>query len=596
MNWRSFLNNGRLPEESNHDDGLGRFSHHEPTAAVAGEVELAPGEEREVRFALVWFFPYHWDLPAGKAKILLGHQYAARFPNGTRDVADWAFPQRDSLRDRSLAWRSLIEESSLPPKCRALMTEILYLLPRITWWLADGTFVVYESINCPRLQTTVLDVYIAPVLAALFPELHAKSLRATAAAQLDSGEIPSTLGRSSLHHHEYRVFNTGDASVFAIVTAWQMLWEGDPEFASDMYPVIKKALKWAERELDADRDGVPDSHGVDQGWDTFPMYGAAAYIADQWIAALLAGEKMAQRFGDTEFADWCRDVRTRASETVENVLWNGDYYDLAHDLTTGVKSDICFADQFTYGTVPAGILELGDVHPRDRIRKSIESIWRLNVEPCKFVCRMGSNADGTPADCTSHKEQEGGASQSNAFTPVSVAPLASAAIQHGMVDEGLDLIEEMADVIIDYLKEPWSGKLLFDSRNANCFYGLHYSDCLILWDVMYVLLGVHADMFDRSLKFAPPRIPVRMPVFGKLYFGQVMFSQHGESVELRLTNLADKPSIIRTLTIRLPEGAASGTCSVEQGKPGAIESTQAGETTLADVIIPPKRELRLRWA
>ena len=70
---------------------------------MAGQVELAPGEEKEVRFALVWFFPNHWDRPESKAAALLGHQYAVRFPQGTRDVARWAFPRRESLRQRSLA-------------------------------------------------------------------------------------------------------------------------------------------------------------------------------------------------------------------------------------------------------------------------------------------------------------------------------------------------------------------------------------------------------------------------------------------------------------------------------------------------------------
>jgi len=593
--WKCFLDKGTLPEENDYEDGLGRFSYHKPVAAVAGEVELAPGEDKEVHFALVWYFPYHWDRPASKAKIFLGHQYAARFPNGTRDVADWAFAQRESLRQRSQAWRSLIEQSSLPPKCRALMTEILYLLPRISWWLADGTFVLHESINCPRIQATVLGIYSAPVLSALFPELHAKSLRAIAASQLESGEIPSTLGFSSVHHHEYRLFNSGDASVFPIVTTWEMLWGGDPEFAADMYPVVKRVLEWGERELDIDRDGVPDVHGVDQGWDTFPMYGAAAYIADQWIAALLAGEELARRSGDADFERWCRSVRGRASETAEKLLWNGKYYDLAHDVVGKTKSDICFADQFTYGTVAAGILELGDVHPRDRVRRSLEHIWRLNVEPCKFVCRMGSNADGTPADSSVHKRQHGGASQSNAFTPVSTAPLAAAAIQHGMVDEGLALAEETADVIINHVKGPWSGQLLFDSRNGNCFYGLHYSDCLILWDVMHALVGAHVDMPDRGLKLAPPRIPVKAPVFGRLYYGQVEFTQDAGAVQLQLANFADKPSIIRTLTIKLPEGTASGTCSVQQGEVSEIRPGETRETILADVVIPPKGELSLRW-
>jgi hypothetical protein len=475
------------------------------------------------------------------------------------------------------------------------MTEVLYLLPRLSWWLADGTFVLHESIDCPRIGDTLLDVYWAPVLSATFPELHARLLRAIAAAQRDNGEIPSTLGIGNIHRHEYRVFNPGDASAFPLVTTWEILWGGDRQFAADMYPVLKRVLQWGERELDADRDGVPDVHGIDQGWDTFPMYGAAAYIADEWIAALLAGERMARRFGDSQFAEWCASVRQRASATAEKVLWNGNYYDLAHDIPRGKKSDICFADQFTHGTVPAGILGLGDTHPRDRLRRSLENIWRLNVKPCKFVCRMGSNADGSAADQTVIRDQQGGASQSNAFTPASTAPLAAAAIQNGMVDEGLALAEATAEVIIHRVQGPWSGQLLFDSRNGKCFYGLHYSDCLILWDVMYALLGVHVDMLERSLELAPPRIPVRVPLFGRLYSGQVEFSV-ADGVGLRLANSADQPAWIRTLTIRLPPGSAVGTCTVQHGQVRQLKSGKTGETILLDVVVPVKGELKLKWA
>ena len=253
----------------------------------------------------------------------------------------------------------MIEESSLPPSYRALLTESLYLLPRISWWLADGSFSLYESTDCPRMAPTLLDIYVAPAIAAMFPDLHATTLRhcGRSIAQW-RGSLHAWA--NSVRRHEYRCFNPADASTLADRHGVAGALGRRPKFAADMYPVVKRVLQWGERELDRDRDGIPDVHGVDQGWDTFPMYGAASYIADQWIAGLLAGESLARRFGDAEFAAWCVSVRKKASATAENVLWNGKYYDLAHDPATGKKSDICFADQFTEGTVPAGILGLGD--------------------------------------------------------------------------------------------------------------------------------------------------------------------------------------------------------------------------------------------
>ena len=256
------------------------------------------------------------------------------------------------------------------------------------------------------------------------------------------------------------------------------------------------------------------------------MHGAASVFADQWMAALLAGERMARHFDDREFADWCAAARHKAAETVETRLWNGRYYSLADQPASGRKSDICFMDQFTYGTVAANILELGAVHPPDRVRRSLESIWQLNVQPCAVVARMGSNPDGTPADCTDHPREDG-ASQSNAFTPVSVGPYCAALVRYGLVAQGLELAERMAEIIIRRAQAPWSGQLLFNSRNGNWFYGVHYSDCLVIWDILYALLGVHINMWERRLSLAPACLPLKLPLFSALFCGQVGMRNRG---------------------------------------------------------------------
>jgi uncharacterized protein (DUF608 family) len=595
VRWRTFLEKGVLPEDMYFDDGLGEHSHHMPVGAMAGEVELAPGEEKEVRFALVWYFPYHYDRNGRTRGVdFLGHQYATRFPNGTRDVAEWAFPQRDSLRERSESWRALIEESSLPPQTRLLMTETLYLLPRISWWLADGRFVFYESIDCPRIHTTILDLYIVPVMAALFPELHASSARVVAAAQLESGEIPSTQGFSSIIHHEYRVFNPGDASVFPITTIWEMLWGGDHQFVTDLYPVIKKVLMWGKNTLDHNDDGLPDVHGIDQGWDTFPMFGASSYMADSFMGALRGGAKIARYLGDTEFAEWCDNAFQQASETVEQTLWNGRYYNLFRNAATGETSEICFLDQLTYGTMPAGILGFGDVHPQERVQRALASLWELNINTAKVVSRTGSHPDGRPADSTIHSEQAGGSSQSNCFTPVATAPAMAVAIQHGMVKEAMAVVEEMSEVIIKQGQDPWRGLLMFSSETGDWFYGEHYSDCLIVWTVMHALLGVHVDMLERRLTFAPPQIPVKLPVFGRFYHGQVEFAEKAGAVTLTLTSASEKPALLDTLEIRLPEGTAVKAGRLTKGRATKVEECD-GATVLTDAVVPPHGVLTVQW-
>ncbi len=592
--WRGFLETGALPPESGYDDGLGAHSFHQPAGAVAGETVLAPGETREIRFALAWFFPHHYDRMPTHTPLFLGHRYAARFPGGTRAVADWAVPRRAALRARSAAWRRPFEEATLPPALRALMPEVLYLLPRISWWLADGQFCLYESIDCPLLHTTILERYMAPVLTALFPELHACALRRIAAGQLESGEIPSMLGHSSVRHPMYRVFNPGDASVFPLALYCQMLWDGDPRFFAELYPVLKKTLQWGLTALDSDGDGVPDARGINQGWDNFPMFGTAAYIADMWMAALAAGERAAQHAGDTAFAETCVAARRRAADVVERQLWNGQYYNLSRRPDTGESSPICFIDQFTYGSVPALYLGLGLVHPPERIRQSLESLWHLNVEASPYVARSGSNPDGTPADC-SHSKREIGATQASSFSPVTVTPLCAALIQHGRADRGLALAERMAEVIVRRHQTPWSGQLLFNGVTGDWFYGLHYSDCLILWDLLFVLLGAEIDLWAKRLAFAPPVAPVALPLFGALFCGQVALRRDGEAWTWTLHNLLEAPSSIPTLALRAPgERAPAGTPELLEGQARALEPDPAGGVIARDVIIAPGGRWRLR--
>ena len=59
--WRTFLETGNLPKQRTSYDGLGKYSYHCPVGAVSGQTELNPGEERQIKFALIWFFPGHYD-------------------------------------------------------------------------------------------------------------------------------------------------------------------------------------------------------------------------------------------------------------------------------------------------------------------------------------------------------------------------------------------------------------------------------------------------------------------------------------------------------------------------------------------------------
>lgn len=582
--WAEFLDTGTLPEPAQIADGLGEHSYHCPAAAVSCESTLAPGEVRELRFVLAWTFPHHRDTVGHD----LGHAYAVRFPHGTRDVLQWALPRFSDLRAWSRRWTELIDHASLPANTRNLITNVAYMLPRATWWLADGRFLNYESINCPLMNPVVLELYSAPAMAALFPDQHALALRNSIEYQLESGEIPTFLGHCSVDEPRYRVFSIQDVSAFVLAVYWQTLWGGGgPEFMTDMYPVVKGVLQYGES-LDLDGDGVPDAHGIDQAWDTWPMYGAAMYVADPWLAACKAGAALAQRVGDPAFQTWCERLFSKAAETIESRLWNGSYYRLYDDPANERRSETCFLDQFA-GQAIASLLGLGELHPPERIRSSLEAIWEHNVRPCRHGARSGAMPDGTPDKSSTTN------AQSNSFTPACIAPGCAVAMRYGMLDEAVALAEEMADIIINQVQDPWHGLLLFDADTGEHFYGSHYIDILILWQVLHALTGYQVNILDRTLTLTPPRVPVTGPVFTKLFFGEVRLSRTGQSIELQLCNAADAPCLLGRLAIHPPEGLeVTGDVQVN-GRASDTAVATDGAVTVSDLIIPAGDCVTVAW-
>jgi len=56
------------------------------------------------------------------------------------------------------------------------------------------------------------------------------------------------------------------------------------------------------------------------------MFGAAAYVASQWLAAVAYAAQAAQALGDETASSRYRDIFTQGCTTFETKLWNGEYY------------------------------------------------------------------------------------------------------------------------------------------------------------------------------------------------------------------------------------------------------------------------------
>src|SRR5690606_22239354 len=111
------------------------------------------------------------------------------------------------------------------------------------------------------------------------------------------------------------------------------------------------------------------------------FYGADSLSNSVFFAALRAGAELANHFGESEKAERWLDAARKGAARMDELLWNGEYYQQANDsLTdekgrerryqygTGVLSDQLF------GQFLAHVAGLGHVLPADHVRSAIRSV------------------------------------------------------------------------------------------------------------------------------------------------------------------------------------------------------------------------------
>ena len=101
-------------------------------------------------------------------------------------------------------------------------------------------------------------------------------------------------------------------------------FSGDDEFLAELWPAAARSLDHAIREWDHDGDGLLDGE-LHNTYD-IEFHGIEPLANGMFIAALRAGARMAEHFGEVDRAvDWAARA-DRAAERMDALLWNGEYY------------------------------------------------------------------------------------------------------------------------------------------------------------------------------------------------------------------------------------------------------------------------------
>ena len=505
------------------------------TGTVAARATIPPGGEVHIPFLITWHFPVfeHWQ--KRKRKCEDGCECAATWRNyyasqwdDAWDVAEYVVTNYDRLYEETRRFHDTLFSSTLPTHVLdAVSSQISILKSTTCLRLEDGTLYGFEGCNntsgCCEGSCTHVWNY-AQALPYLFPALQRSMMEAHFANSMtDDGFIqfrmPLPLGTKA----KAGFLPAADGQNGLIMQAYrEWLISNDEAWLRRVWPMAKRALEFAWKHWDPNRDGVMEGvqhNTYDQEW-----WGPNTMTGSLYLGALRAGEELALVAGDEEAAATYRKAFEKGAAWTDKHLFNGEYYEQkvnpkANDLwpepyhsTNERGKDAkfptwprwqfgkgCLSDQLI-GQWYAMMLGLGHLYGRRNVRKALKAIFRhnwrrdLSEHPCLLRIYALNGEAGLIIGTWPRGERPGDAFwfADEVWCGIEYQ-VASHLIYEGMVQQGLAIVKGVRDRHRGDRRNPWD--------EFEC--GHHYARSMASYALLTALGGFRYSAPEQSIGFAP---------------------------------------------------------------------------------------------
>jgi non-lysosomal glucosylceramidase len=368
--------------------------------------------------------------------------------------------------------------------------------------LEDGTFLGWEGClangGCCDGNCTHVWNY-AQTVAFLFPELE-RSMRSTEF-------LLETYDDGYMNHRTNSIFGTrvrkgpaADGQLGAIVRLYRE-WKlsGDGDFLRKLWPNASRALDFALSYWDTDGDFVLD--GQQHNTYDIEFYGPNSMIGSLLCAALKAAREIAAYLGDDK-AERYNSVLEKSSSLLDEMLWNGEYYNQKLDDVDEYKHQYgngCLSDQLL-GQLLAHMAGLGRILPEGHVKEAMHSVYRYNFLPSLRAHHnvqrgYALNDEGGLVLCT---WPHGGKPRipfiySDEVWTGCEYQAAAHMIYEGLVEEGLQVVQTARSRFDGIRRNPWN--------EYEC--GNHYARSMSSWALIPALSGFKYDMVEKEISFDP---------------------------------------------------------------------------------------------
>jgi uncharacterized protein (DUF608 family) len=339
--------------------------------SLGHKLRLPPGQSATVDYVLTWHFPNLELERLGN----VGRHYATKF-DSAQAVARYVVQEFPRLAAETKLWRDTWYDSTLPHWfLDRTFLNISILATNTAYRFANGRFYAWEGVGCcPGTCTHVW--HYAHAMARLFPELE-RLTREHVDLGLGYNEKTGVMGFRAEFDRNLAV----DGQAGTLLRCYrEHQMSADDSFLKRNWPRIKEAFQPLLK-LDADRDGI--MQGAQMNTLDLPWYGKIAWLSSLYVAALRAGEQMARRMGEPDFADRCRATADRGADNLVRELFDGEYFINKVDpkqLDKVNSGTGCEIDQ-VFGQSWAFQVGLGRVLPEHETRSALRSLWKYNFTP-----------------------------------------------------------------------------------------------------------------------------------------------------------------------------------------------------------------------
>ncbi|PSR52635.1 hypothetical protein AHMF7605_03390 [Adhaeribacter arboris] len=339
---------------------------------VGHNFSMKPGKAVRADYVISWFFPNLQlkEVPDKK------RYYANKF-NSSLEVATYLQQNFKKLSSLSKLWKQTwYEEATLPHWfLERTFANTSTLATTTCHRFGSGRFYAWEGVGCCPGTCTHVWQY-AQAVGRLFPLLERETRE-----QIDLGLSLSENGAIWFRGEaDHRPAVDGQAgTILRIYREHQM--STDSSFLNQNWSKIKRAITFLLT-LDKNKDGLEDTpleNTLDAVWD-----GEIAWIVGLCLAAVKAGQAMAEEMHDADFAAVCQEYVTKGSRNMEDKLFNGEYFIHRPDPEKGRAHlgsyNTSHIDQ-VYGQSWAFQVGLGRIINQQKTLSALKSLWKYNYTP-----------------------------------------------------------------------------------------------------------------------------------------------------------------------------------------------------------------------